>query len=105
MTISYTDDNLLVVNTGNYKARPVIELKGFGLVELIVNGNKLFRYTFPEGEDTVIVDSQKQDAYVGSILKNRQMIGEFPMLEIGENIITWEGTITEMKISAKSRWL
>lgn len=105
MIISYTDDNLLVMNTGNYKSKPVIELQGFSSVELIVNGNKLFRYTFPEGEDTVIVDSQKQDAYVGSILKNRQMIGEFPMLEIGENIITWEGTITEMKISAKSRWL
>jgi phage-related protein len=30
---------------------------------------------------------------------------EFPNFEIGENIITWEGIVTEIKISSKSRWL
>lgn len=105
MKILYTDDSLSVVNTGNYKAKPIIELQGFGSVELALNGNKVFRFAFPEGEDIVIIDSQKQDAYLGEDLKNRHMTGEFPILEIGENIITWEGTITSISISAKSRWL
>ena len=75
------------------------------LNDLIVNGNKFFSYTFTDGEDTVVIDSQKQDAYLGSTLKNRNMSGEFPIFEIGENIITWEGTISNIEISSKSRWL
>ena len=105
MVVSYTDKELIVTNSGNIGAKPVIEIKGAGSIEFAVNGNKLFRYTFPEGEDTVIIDSQKQDAYLGTNLKNRNMVGEFPEFSIGENIITWEGAIDSITISQKSRWL
>ena len=105
MVISYVDNKMLVDNVGNYVAKPVMEIKGSGAVQVAVNGNTLFRYTFPENEDTVIIDSQKQDAYLGAVLKNRNMIGEFPIFEIGSNEITWEGTISSIKITSKSRWL
>ena len=96
---------IIINNIGNYQSRPIIEIKGTGEVTFTVNGNTLFRYTFPEGEDTVIIDSQKQDAYMGTNLKNRNMVGEFPIFGIGENIITWDGAVTGITISAKSRWL
>ena len=105
MIIDYIDNKLIVNNIGNYTSKPIIELEGAGIVEFILNGNKLFRYTFQEGENSVVIDSQKQDAYLGTILKNRNMNGEFPELKVGENIITWEGTISNIKISSKSRWL
>jgi predicted phage tail component-like protein len=98
-------EQVLVVNEGNYFSKPVIEIGGSGSVELIVNGNKMFRYTFPDGEYSVIVDSEKQDAYFGSVLKNRNMSGEFPTFDIGINTITWEGNVTSLSISSKSRWL
>lgn len=98
-------NQVVVKNVGNYFAKPVIEIKGSGAVEVAVNGNLLFRYTFPDGEDTVIIDSQKQDAYLGADLKNRNMSGEFPVFETGKNTITWEGIITSLSISSKSRWL
>ena len=96
---------IVVVNKGNYISKPIIKITGSGTIVFTINGNALFNYTFPDGEDTVIIDSQKQDAYLGTVLKNRNMSGEFPVLEVGENIITWEGTISNIEISSKSRWL
>ena len=104
-SIDIGDSEAEVINQGNYKSKPIIEIKGTGEVRLTVNGNTLFRYTFPDGEDTVIIDSQKQDAYLGADLKNRNMSGEFPVFEAGKNIITWKGAIKSIKISSKSRWL
>lgn len=105
----YITDNSInsysVNNVGNYFSKPVMEIKGSGTIELAVNGNNLFRYTFPDGENTVIIDSQKQDAYLGVDLKNRSMSGEFPTFEVGENILSWDGLVTSLNISSKSRWL
>lgn len=100
-----TINNYSVDNVGNYFSKPVMEIKGSGTFELAVNGNNLFRYTFPDGENTVVIDSQKQDAYLGENLKNRNMSGEFPTFEVGTNEITWDGSITKLSISSKSRWI
>ena len=105
MIIYYVGNKLIATNTGNYFSKPIITIVGAGTIELIVNNEKLFRYTFPATEDTVIIDSQKQDAYWDNVLKNRNMSGEFPVLNIGENDITWDGIISNMKISLQSRWL
>ena len=99
-----TETEVEVENKGLEKSKPIITLEGTGEIGLYVNGNQIFTYNF--GEDTeVVIDSEKQDAYLGSILKNRQMLGEFPILEAGENTITWTGTITNIKIEPKSRWI
>ena len=63
------------------------------------------RYTFPSGEDTVILDSEKQDAYLDNVLKNRNMVGDFPVIEKGENVISWSGTVERISIRRYSRWL
>lgn len=98
-------ENIIVDNEGNHTAKPILTIKGAGKVDIAVNGNTLFSYTFPEGEDTVIIDSEKQDAYLGAVLKNRNMSGEFPTFDVGGNIITWNGTINSISISSYSRWL
>jgi len=97
--------NIIVENIGNYRSKPIIKIIGTGVTEFILNNNNLFTYTFPEGEDTVVIDSEKQDAYLGIELKNRNMSGEFPVLEVGVNTITWNGSIESVEISQKSRWL
>lgn len=98
-------DGITVKNIGNYTAKPLMWIMGSGTVEFAVNGKVMFRYTFPEGENTVYLDSEKQDAYDGDALKNRNMEGEFPILEKGINVITWSGTITFLQITKYSRWL
>lgn len=96
---------LTVVNIGNHTAKPLITIQGSGTVDLSVNGTAICQYVFPDGGDTVILDSEKQDAYLGSLLKNRNMIGEFPVFEKGNNVISWSGAVESIRIKRYSRWL
>lgn len=100
-----TENGITVRNIGNYTAKPLLYIEGTGTVEVTINGKAMFRYTFPEEGDAVYIDSEKQDAYLGDALKNRDMEGEFPILEKGINVITWSGTITFLQITKYSRWL
>ena len=100
-------DSIPVSNDGNYFAKPIITIEGEGTVALSVNDTVICQYTFPEGENTVILDSEKQDAYLYIIdnLRNRQMVGEFPILQKGLNVIAWSGAVESVRIKRYSRWL
>ena len=100
-----TNTELNITNIGNYISKPLITIKGTGTVELGVNGTVICRYTFPNNEDTVILDSEKQDAYLGNLLKNRNMVGDFPILEKGNNVISWSGAVNTISVKRYSRWL
>ncbi len=94
-----------VFNEGFEDSKPLIVLKGSGTVEISVNGVGVFSYTFPEGENEVYIDSEKEDAYLGNVLKNRNMNGEFPILTPKTNKIEWSGDIESISILPRSRWL
>ena len=97
--------SMIVENLGNHTSKPIITITGSGTVELSVNGTTVCRYTFPDGENTVILDSETQDAYWENTLKNRNMIGDFPIFEKGNNTISWNGTVESIQIKKYSRWL
>lgn len=97
--------SMIVENLGNHTSKPLITISGSGTVELSVNGNAICRYTFPSGENTVVLDSEKQDAYWENTLKNRNMTGEFPLFEKGNNVIVWSGAVESIQIKKYSRWL
>ena len=94
-----------VFNEGLENSKPLMVLKGSGTVEISVNGTAIFSYTFPDGENEVYIDSEKEDAYLGNVLKNRNMNGEFPRLNPQANQIGWSGNIESISILPKSRWL
>ena len=94
-----------VFNEGLENSKPLFVLKGSGTVEISVNGVGNFSYTFPEGENEVYIDSEKEDAYLGTELKNRNMNGEFPILIPKTNKIEWSGDIESISILPRSRWL
>ena len=94
-----------VFNEGLETSRPLMLLKGSGTVEISVNGVGTFSYTFPDGENEVYIDSETEDAYLGNVLKNRNMNGEFPILQPKTNIISWSGNIESIEILPRSRWL
>ena len=97
--------SMIVENIGNHTSKPLITITGSGTVELTVNGNAICRYTFPNGENTVLLDSEKQDAYWDNTLKNRNMYGEFPIFEKGNNTIAWSGSVESIRIKKYSRWV
>ena len=94
-----------VFNEGFENSKPLLTLKGSGTVEISVNGTAIFSYTFPEGENEVIIDSEKEDAYFENALKNRNMNGEFPVLLPRTNKIEWSGDVESISILPRSRWL
>ncbi len=53
----------------------------------------------------VVLDSRMQNAYKGNQLKNRQMVGNFPVLKPGKNVISYIGDVTEIETLARSRFL
>lgn len=97
--------NMIIENLGNHTSKPIITITGVGTVELSLNGTIICRYAFPEGENSVILDSEKQDAYWNGILKNRNMIGDFPVLTKGINELSWSREVNSIKVTKYSRWL
>lgn len=103
--VTLTASGKSVTNNGLETSKPRMTITGSGTVEIYVNSLKVFTYTFPEGETEVVVDSEKQDAYLGVFLKNRNMTGDFPILQSGENTISWTGNVTSIVVEPNSRWL
>ena len=104
--LSITNETTIdVENKGLEKSKPIITITGSGTVGLIINNNTILTYTFPENETKVVIDSLQEEAYLDGVYKNRNMVGIFPELEVGVNTISWIGSITNIKIEPKSRWL
>lgn len=104
--LNVTDEKSIQVNNaGLENSKPIITLKGSGTVEISVNNSAVFKYNFIAPDTEVIIDSMEEEAYLNNVYKNRNMIGEFPILEPGQNTISWTGTLTQIKIAPKSRWL
>ena len=97
--------SVTVNNIGLEKSKPIIKLTGSGSVDLSVNGSTVFTYNFPNNESNVIIDSLQEEAYLNGVYKNRNMVGEFPIFEVGQNIISWSGSLTKIEIQPMSRWL
>lgn len=91
-----------VTNSGTYISDPLIKLTGSGLVTVTINGRTL-SYNF----DTpyVYIDSSEKEAYHLTVLKNRKLGGDFPYLDKGVNAISWTGTVTEIVITKRTRYL
>lgn len=100
-----TQKSVSVTNKGLEVSKPILVLEGSGVVEIAVNGTNIFKYTFPSNETKVTIDSLEEEAYLDGIYKNRNMLGQFPKLEVGNNTISWTGTLTKIEIDPKSRWL
>lgn len=103
IAVQESQKSITIINNGNTISKPVIALSGEGTINITYN-NKELRFTFDENK-TAIFDSAKQDVYYQNTLLNRNMIGDFIELNVGENIINWSGTITRWEIENKSRWI
>lgn len=91
-------------NAGNYFSKPIVTLTGTGTVNISVNGVQKCVLNLGTDE-SITLDADKQEAYFGGTLKNRQMDGEFITLETGKNTITWTGNLSKIEITHYSRWL
>ena len=102
---------LTVNNVGLENSKPIITLWGSGVIEISINTVGTFQLDFSINPDVpdeyLTVNSEIEECYkdTAKTLKNRSMIGEFPILLPGENIITWTGILTKIIVEVRSRWL
>ena len=83
-----------------FPALPLIQVNGNGAGVLSV-GN--YSVEFSDIDGTIMLDSDLQDAYQGTQNKNNTIVtSAFPVLEPGENSISWSGGITGIEITP--RW-
>jgi len=93
-----------VINQGNTDSLPLMTITGNGQIILYINGILICTLTV---SGYITLDSEEQEAYKGTVLQNRMMVGDFPKLLAGENTITFggSGTVSEVKTTVRSRWL
>ena len=91
-----------IYNSGTYKSKPVMKIYGTGAIDLTINGSMIH---LTNVVDYVTVDSVLVDAYKDTAPKNNDMIGDFPVLELGESLFSWSGTVTKVEITPNFRYL
>lgn len=98
-------NNFELRNRGNTTSRPKLTIYGYGDVELALNGRNILKFNIDESYITI--DSANMNAYHDGTLKNRQVIGDYSELALnaGENLLSWNGNVTEIKIEDYSRWI
>ena len=88
-------------NPPGVQTKPLITITGSGDIPLLV-GTQIIQLNGIEGG--IGLDSELQEAYWNSALKNNCMTGEFPVLGEGNTAISWTGgTVTEVRVVP--RWV
>lgn len=95
--------SVTVVNAGVEDCLPIVKITGSGDVEVKINNVTICQVNIDDG--FIVMDSEKQEAYKGTTLKNRKMIGEFITLPSGSTTITTTGTVTAIEVKPRSRWI
>ena len=101
-----TETSINIRNAGNIYSRPVITITGSGDIDLYLNNIQLFAIDMGN-YTSITIDTNNMNAYNGSTLLNRNVTGSYDnfKLNVGNNTISWSGSITQIEIDNFSRWI
>lgn len=91
-----------IYNSGGAISKPVIKVFCTGDMSVTINSQVVNLTGISE---YIEINSDLMDAYKGTQLCNNQMLGEFPVLEIGNNNISWVGDCSKLEIIPNFRWI
>lgn len=94
-----------IINPCTHYSEPVIKVYSTGDVELAVNSNIIYLTNIV---DYVTIDSTIKDCYKNNLSYNYNMIGDFPVLQIGSNdigVLGGTGTVTKIEVTQNWRFL
>ena len=99
-------DNAVLNNIGNIYSKPVIALKGTGIVNIYNDGVQSFQVDMSE-ENDITIDTEMMEAYTPTKLANRQVTGDYSkfMIDTGSHDVKFDGELTEATITRYVRWL
>lgn len=100
----FTD--IRVTNLGNAIAKPTLTIYGSGTISVYLNGSQIFQIAMGS-YNNITIDTEEMNAYMGSVLLNRNVTGNYESfsLEMGDNLITVDGAVTQVEITKYSRWI
>lgn len=92
-------------NRGHVISRPTVTVYGSGTVSLSVNAVTVLSMSI--GDEYITIDAEEMNAYHGDALMNRYVSGDYAdlKLNVGENVISCSGNVTEIKVEDYSRWV
>lgn len=106
---TFPSNTIVICNNGNVYSKPTLTLTGSGTINLSLNGVQVAVITLANEGETIEIDLDKLEAYnpTTKVLKNRQVTGDYEnlYLKVGNNTISWTGTITSVKLKNYSRWI
>ena len=108
-TFNITNETSIQVrNNGNIYSKPVITLYGSGTINLSLNNEQLFVIDL-SNDSQITLDIENMNAFnqETGVLKNRLVTGNYDnfKLNVGNNIISWTGTITKIEIENYTRFI
>lgn len=98
-------NQIMLTNRGNVMSRPTVTVYGSGNVELAINSVTVLSFSIDDG--SITIDADEMNAYHGDTLMNRRVTGDYAdlRLNVGENVISWRGDVTAIRVEDFSRWL
>lgn len=98
-------NKIALTNRGNVASRPTVTVYGSGNVELAINAVTVLSFSIEGG--SITIDAEEMNAYHGDALMNRHVTGDYAdlRLNVGENVISWRGDVTAIRVEDFSRWL
>lgn len=98
-------NSIALTNRGNVISRPTVTVYGSGNVELAINAVTVLSFSIDD--EYITIDAEEMNAYHGNALMNRQVVGDYAdlTLKAGENVMSWRGDVTGIKVEDFSRWL
>lgn len=93
-----------VVNIGDVSSRPLIKIVGSGNVTLAV-GSYVLAITGVSTSIWIDSDLGMATNAAGTVNESYKVSGEWPQLDVGNNAISWTGTVTSVTISPRWRYL
>lgn len=91
-----------IFNTGTFESEPIITVYGQGDITLTINNLNLILNGIDE---RITLNSEILNAYKDTLPLNNKMSGDFPVFSVGENIISWTGSVTKLEIMPNWRWI
>lgn len=102
-----TSTETSITNQGTLPSKPVIKVYCSGDGSFKINNNEIL--LFDIDAEYIILDSELEEAYLiidGDMVNyNNNVSGEFPKLDVGNNITTYTGGVTKLEITPNWRWL
>jgi phage-related protein len=100
--------SFMIRNNGNTYAKPMITIHGSGTINLSLNNYQIFVIELGDNEQ-ITIDTNLLDAYNNDTkeLMNRLVTGNYDnfKLNVGNNTISWTGSVSSIEISNYSRWI